>query len=60
MENDDEKLLQLKEKKARLLMQLEMLSSVNDSFYLQLGTVVALIHFLEKKLLQNNYDESQL
>lgn len=60
MESDNQKLQQLKEKKARLLMQLEMLTSVSDSFYLQLGTVVAQIHFLEKKLLQINYDESQL
>lgn len=60
MEEDNKKILQLKEKKARLISQLDALADANDSFYVQLGKVVAQIHFLEKKILQNNYDDSQI
>lgn len=44
------KLHSLKLKRARLLMEVEMLSEVSDILFINLGKVTAEIHLLEKTL----------
>lgn len=51
----------LKLKRATLLAQVDMLSSVSDSLYFQIGKVEVEIRFLERKILQENknkFDEA--
>jgi hypothetical protein len=55
------KLRNLKLKREGLYAQVDMLSSVNDSLYLQIGKVEVEIRSLERKILQENkntFDES--
>lgn len=44
------KLQSLKLKRARLLMEVEMLSEVSDTMFVNLGKVTAEIHLLEKAI----------
>lgn len=53
-----EELLQLKEKKARQFLEIEMLSSVNDSVYTRFGKTVADIMLKEKQLLRETNKDS--
>lgn len=51
----------LKLKRAQLFAQVDMLSSVSESMYLQIGKMDVEIHFLERKILKENkntFDES--
>ena len=50
----DAQLRNLKLKRAQLFAQVDMLSSVNESLYLQIGKIEVEIHFLERKILQEN------
>jgi len=55
------KILSLKEKKARQFLEIEMLSSVNDSVYTRYGKTCAEIELKEKQLLRelnNDLDEN--
>jgi len=57
----DAQLRNLKLKRAQLFAQVDMLSSVNESLYLQIGKIEVEIHFLERKILQENkkqFDEN--
>lgn len=57
----EEEIRSLKVKKARLFSDIEMLSEVNDSLYLQFGKVVSRVMKLEKELLRtakNPLDEN--
>jgi hypothetical protein len=57
----EQKIQELKVKKARLYFSIESLSEVNDSLYLQFGKVVAELMKLEKELVrqtQNALDEN--
>jgi len=55
--NLSEDLLQLKIKKARQFLEIESLSTVNDSVYTNFGKTVAEIMKKEKQLLQENNDD---
>lgn len=57
--NDQQTLNNLKLKRANLLMQLDMLSSVSNEFYQKLGKVEADIFILERKIIREtkNYLE---
>ena len=46
------KLQSLKLKRARLLMEIEMLAEVSDIMFLNLGKVTAEIHLLEKIIIR--------
>ena len=57
----EQKLQALKLKKAGLIDQMLMLSSISDHFYLQLGKIEVEILLLEKKIIQqakNPLDEN--
>jgi hypothetical protein len=47
-----QKIQELKEKKARQFMEIEMLSEINDSVYTKFGKTVAEIMLKEKELLR--------
>lgn len=54
------KLQSLKLKRARLLSEIEMLSEVSDTMFINLGKVTSEIHFLEKAIVrqtENTIDE---
>ncbi|MFW0737578.1 hypothetical protein [Flavobacterium sp. T12S277] len=56
-----EELLVLKEKRARQFLEIQMLSSVNDTVYTRLGKTCAEIMFKEREILQetkNDFDEN--
>lgn len=58
--NDQQKLNDLKLKRANLLVQLDMLSSVSNDFYQKLGKLEADIFLLERKIIreiQNNLED---
>lgn len=57
----EKKLRNLKLKKAKLIDQMLMLSSISDHFYIQLGKLEVDILLLDKKILsetKNDLDES--
>ncbi len=57
----DAKLRALKLNRANLYAQVDMLSSVSESLYLQIGKIEVEIRSLERKVLQENkseFDES--
>ena len=58
--NDQQTLNNLKFKRANLLVQLDMLSSVSNEFYQKLGKVEADIFILERKIIRetkNDFEE---
>jgi len=54
---NNEELLKLKLKKANQFLEIEMLSSVNDSVYTRLGKTQAEIMKLEKELRRENQND---
>ena len=50
--NDQQQLNSLEWKRAKLLGQLEMLSSASDEFYIKLGRVEADIFLLKRKMIR--------
>lgn len=55
--NDQQKLNDLKLKRANLLVQLDMLSSVSNEFYQKLGKVEADIFILERKIIRETKND---
>lgn len=47
----------LKLKRSNLYAQVDMLSTVSESLYLQIGKIEVDIHFLERKVLQENKNQ---
>lgn len=47
----------LKLKRAQLYEQVDMLATVSESLFLQIGKIEVEIHFMERKVLQENKDQ---
>ncbi len=57
----EDQLQKLKQKRAQLFAQVDMLATVSEILFLQIGKIEVEIHFTERKLLQENkkqFDEN--